>query len=60
MEYIKEAYRYIRPNGLMLIVEPKDKVNQAELIGMTTQYGFNLKTFNPERCGKTYLEFEKQ
>ena len=60
MEYIKEAYRYIRPNGLMFIVEPKDKVNQAELIGMTTQYGFNLKTFNPERCGKTYLEFEKQ
>lgn len=59
MDYIKEAYRYLKIDGIMHIVEPKDKVNQAVLFGGAAQFGFNLIDIVPERNGKTYLEFKK-
>ena len=60
MDYIKEAYRYMKIGGIMYIVEPKDKVNQAELIGGATQFGFEIISIDIERNGKTYLEFKKK
>ena len=45
--------------GIMYVVEPKDKVNQAELIGGATQFGFEIISIEFERNGKTYLEFKK-
>lgn len=59
MDYIKEAYRYLKIGGIMHIVEPKDKVDQAVLLGGAAQFGFNLIDIVPERNGKTYLEFKK-
>ena len=59
MDYIKEAYRYMKLGGIMYVVEPKDKVNQAELIGGATQFGFEIISIEFERNGKTYLEFKK-
>ena len=59
MDYIKEAYRYLKNDGVMYVVEPKDKINQAELIGGTTQIGFEIISLDFERNGKTYIEFQK-
>lgn len=59
MDYIKEAYRYLNYGGIMYIAEPKDKINQAELIGGATQIGFEIISIDVERNGKTYIEFKK-
>ena len=59
MDYIKEAYRYLKSDGIMYVTEPKDKINQAELIGGTTQIGFEIISLDFERNGKTYIEFQK-
>ena len=59
MDYIKESYRYLKDGGIMYIAEPKDKINQAELIGGATQFGFNIISIDIERNGITYIEFKK-
>lgn len=59
MDYIKEAYRYLKPGGTMYIVEPNDKVNQETLLGGATKIGFDLLEITKNRYSKTYLEFEK-
>ena len=59
MDYIKEAYRYLNYGGIMYIAEPKDKINQEELIGGAMQIGFEIISIDGERNGKTYIEFKK-
>ena len=43
----------------MYIAEPKDKINQSELIGGATQIGFEIISIDFERNGKSYIEFKK-
>ena len=55
----KEAYRYLNYGGIMYIAEPKDKINQEELIGGAMHIGFKIISIDGERNGKTYIEFKK-
>ena len=59
MDYIKESYRYLKNGGIVYIAEPKDKINQSELIGGATQIGFEIISIDFERNGKSYIEFKK-
>ena len=59
MDYIKESYRYLKSGGIVYIAEPKDKINQSELIGGATQIGFEIISIDFERNGKSYIEFKK-
>ena len=59
MDYIKESYRYLKNGGIVYIAEPKDKINQSELIGGATQIGFKIISIDFERNGKSYIEFKK-
>ena len=59
MDYIKESYRYLKSGGIVYITEPKDKINQSELIGGATQIGFEIISIDFERNGKSYIEFKK-
>lgn len=59
MDYIKESYRYLKSCGIVYIAEPKDKINQSELIGGATQIGFEIISIDFERNGKSYIEFKK-
>ena len=59
MDYIKESYRYLKNGGIVYVAEPKDKINQSELIGGATQIGFEIISIDFERNGKSYIEFKK-
>ena len=59
MDYIKESYRYLKSGGIVYVAEPKDKINQSELIGGATQIGFEIISIDFERNGKSYIEFKK-
>ena len=59
MDYIKESCRYLKRGGIVYIAEPKDKINQSELIGGAIGIGFKLISFDNEKNGKSYIEFEK-
>ena len=59
MDYIKESYRYLKNGGIVYVAEPKDKINQSELIGGATQIGFKIISIDFERNGKSYIEFKK-
>lgn len=59
MDYIKESCRYLKRGGIVYIAEPKDKINQSELIGGAIGIGFKLISFVDEKNGKSYIEFEK-
>lgn len=60
MDYIKESCRYLKRGGIVYIAEPKDKINQSELIGGAIGIGFKLISFDNEKNGKSYIEFEKR
>ena len=46
-------------SSIVYIAEPKDKINQSELIGGATQIGFEIISIDFERNGKSYIEFKK-
>lgn len=63
MDYIKEAYRYLKKDGIIYICEPTEKINQAELIGGTLMMGYEIDTnckFNNDDKSKTYIKFIKK
>lgn len=59
MDYIKESCRYLKRGGIVYIAEPKDKINQSELIGGALKIGFDINSFVDEKNGKSYIEFKK-
>ena len=63
MDYIKEAYRYLKKNGLVYICEPTEKVKQSELIVGALMMGYEIDTnckLNNVDKDKTYLKFIKK
>ena len=59
MDYIKEAYRMLRNNGLLYIAEPNDKIDLNVFLKGVTEIGFETKEIN-FRGSFTYITFERQ
>jgi len=59
IDYIKEAYRYLRPQGNIYVVEPDEKVKQDVLIVNALKIGFNIVGIDRSN-GFTFITFEKR
>ena len=63
IDYIKEAYRYLKTNGVIYICEPNVKVDQPKLIGGALSMGYEIDmntNFNNIDKEKTYIKFIKK
>lgn len=60
MDYLKEAYRYLKTNGVVYICEPDEKIDQSKLIGGTLMMGYEINSIIPNKFGKTYITLIKK